>query len=377
MDGTIGIAVIGNGERGKYVVDNLLRDSGNHVRVVSVFDPDKTCSEAAIRLWKQPEAKICSTCVEAVQSSGVEWVMIFSPNAYHKEGILAAFAAGKHVFSEKPLATSMEDCREIYEAHRKSGVLFATGFVLRYAPILRKVKEILDSGILGPIISVESNENIRPAHGGYIMCNWRRHTREAGPHILEKCCHDLDLLLWFIGSLPSRVFSFGGRSFFTPANAGLLEKYGRKTFCTWPDPHAISTPFSGDTDLMDHTVSVAEFRNGVRVSFSANMSNAMPERRMRFNCAEGTMEVELYSRKIHYKLLGSEECRCLEFDGDGHGGGDSYIMRELYETMQTGLPPKCGGDEGLESAVFALALDQSANSGKVIDLEPVWQSLNR
>lgn len=61
------------------------------------------------------------------------------PNCAHKEHILAAFAAGKHVFAEKPLATAMEECRTIHAAHQQSGRLFATGFVLRYAPLYLKV----------------------------------------------------------------------------------------------------------------------------------------------------------------------------------------------------------------------------------------------
>ena len=67
----------------------------------------------------------------------------------------------------------------------------------------------------------------------------------------------------------------------------------------------------------------------------------------------------------------------IRFTGDGHGGGDDFIMKELFETMSTGVLPKCSGSEGLESAVFALALDQAAEEGTVIDLEPVWKNLNR
>lgn len=111
--------------------------------------------------------------------------------------------------------------------------------MLRYAPIYRKAKELLDSGKLGRLIAIDGNENISPEHGGYIMCNWRRLTKFAGPHILEKCCHDLDLINWFVGSLPSRVASFGGRNFFIPENEKLMEKYGKKTFCSWWDPHAL------------------------------------------------------------------------------------------------------------------------------------------
>lgn len=373
----IGVAVIGNGQRAKHVVSNLLRDSERMVKIVSVYDPDVEVSKTCMKFWQSPDAKICGSCEEAVNTPGVDWVMVFSPNAHHKEGILTGFAAGKHVFSEKPLATTIDDCRTIYEAHQKSGLLFATGFVLRYAPIYRRIKEILDSGVLGSIIAIDANENITPEHGGYIMCNWRRHTSEAGPHILEKCCHDLDLLLWFIGSLPSRVASFGGRNFFTSANAKLMEKYGKKTFCTWPDPHATETPFTEDTDLMDNSVSVAEFRNGVRMTFTATMSNAMPERRMLFSCSEGTLSMDLYSLLIRYKRLGSDEITEISFRGDGHGGGDSFIMKELYETMCTGSLPKCSGNEGLQSAVFALAMDEAARKGSVVDLEPVWSSLGR
>ena len=374
----IGVAVLGTGGRGRGVVGNLLRDSQGGVEILAAYDPDKTVMAETIEVWKHTGiTKACDSLEEAINTPGVEWVMIFSPNVYHKEGILAAFKAGKHVFSEKPLATSIEDCREIYEAHQKSGKLFATGFVLRYAPIYRKAKELLDSGKLGKLIAIDGSENSPPHHGGYIMCNWRRLTRFAGPHILEKCCHDLDLINWFSGSLPSRVASFGGRNFFVPENEKLMEKYGRDTFCTWWDPHAISSPFSGDTDLMDNSITIAEFRNGVRVSFMATMSNAIPERRMYFCCSEGTMKLDLYTGKLYYRCLKGEGTMEVEVTGDGHGGGDDYIMKELYESMTTGAKPKCSGNEGLESAVYALALDKAAQTRQVVDLEPVWKELGR
>ena len=167
----IQVAVIGLGNRGRYVFNNLLRDSKQQVVPVAAYDPDRAVMKETIELWKTSEVtKQCDSYQEAINTPGVEWVLVFSPNAYHKEHIIAAFQAGKHVFSEKPLATTIEDCREIYEAHQKSGKLFATGFVLRYAPIYRKAKEYLASGKLGYLIAIDANENITPEHGGYIMC---------------------------------------------------------------------------------------------------------------------------------------------------------------------------------------------------------------
>ena len=156
-----------------------------------------------------------------------------------------------------------------------------------------------------------------------------------------------------------------------------MEKYGKKTFCSWWDPHALPSPFSGDTDLMDNSISIAEFRNEVRVMFMATMSNAMPERRLYFSCSEGTMRLDLYTGKLYYRCIGGEGTIEVAIAGDGHGGGDNYIMKELYETMTTGAKPKCSGNEGLESAVYALALDEAARTKQIVDLEPVWKSLGR
>ena len=373
----INVAVIGAGSRGNGVTNNLLKDSDGNVKVLTVFDPDKDVAQKTIEYWKSPYTKICDSYQEAIDAPGVDWVMVFSPNAYHKENIIYAFEAGKNVFSEKPLATSVEDCQAIYEAHKKSDLIFATGFVLRYAPIYRKAKEILESGKLGKILSIDANENITPAHGGYIMRNWRRLTKFAGPHILEKCCHDLDLINWFCESVPTKIASFGSNDMFVPENEHFREKYGSETFASWPDPHAVESPFTSDKDMLDNQVGIMDYRNGIKVMFQATMSNAIPERRMFFSCTEGTMIVELYSGTLQYRQIGDEGTTLVDITGDGHGGGDSYIMKELYDTMINGTEPKCSGDEGLESAVCALVMDQAAQTNTMVDLEPIWEQLNR
>ncbi len=374
---TINVAVIAAGSRGCGVANNLLRDSDRNVKILSVFDPDKKQCETALEFWNSPDTIICNTYQEAINTPSVDWVLVFSPNAYHKEHILASFAAGKNVFSEKPLATKIEDCQEIFEAYKKSGLIFATGFVLRYSKLYRKAKELISSGKLGKVLSIDANENITPAHGGYIMMNWRRSTELAGPHILEKCCHDLDLINWFCDSLPTKIASFGGLDYFVPENEHYMEKYNKDTFAAWPDPHRVDSPFTADKDLMDNQVGIMQYRNGIRVMFQATMSNAIPERRMYFSCTEGTMIAELYSSTLKYKRIEDEGETVINFGADGHGGGDAYIMKELYETMLEGVEPKCSGNEGLESAVVALSMDQAAQTNQMIDLEPIWKKLGR
>ena len=376
-DKNINVAVIACGNRSREVVNNLLVDSKQQVKVIAVYDPDPEEMTFACNRWNAVGVKHCQSSLEAINTPGVDWVMVFSPNAYHKQHILEAFNAGKDVFTEKPLATSIDDCKEIYDAYRKSGKLFATGFVLRYSKLYLKAKEILDSGKIGKLLAIEGNENIRPGHGGYIMCNWRRHTAQAGPHILEKCCHDLDLLNWFCGSLPSKVAAFGSLDFFIPENKHLEDKYGKGAFHVWRDPHKIDSPFSGDTDLMDHMITIAQYRNNIKVSFNATMANIIPERRMFFHCTEGNMILDVYTSTLRYRNLADEGETIIAFGADTHGGGDQFIMQDLYKCMCERCEPQCSGDEGLESAIYAMALDQAATTGTIVDLEPVWKKLNR
>ena len=378
MEKSVKVAVLGCGNRAKKVINNLLRDSERRAEIAAVYDPDPAEMQNVKEFWGTPDAMECRSHDEAIGCPGVEWVMIFSPNAFHHDQILAAFKAGKHVFSEKPIGTTIKDCIDIYDAYKSSGKLFATGFVLRYGPIFRKVKELLDSGKFGHIISICAEENIPPYHGAYIMANWRRNTAMSGPHILEKCCHDLDLLNWYCKSLPSRVASFGGRDFFIPENEVLRDKYGHKIFEKFRNIHGVDSPFTSDKDLMDNQVAIIEYRNHVRVQFQCTMCNPMPSRRMYFSCSEGTIMIELYDQILRYRILGTDaEQRIIYKNADGHAGGDDFIMKELFHTMLTGEEPKCSGSEGLESAVLALGIDEAARTGKIVDLEPTWKKLNR
>jgi predicted dehydrogenase len=370
---TVNVVVIGAGLRSRNLVSRLLGHSRNNIRIIGVYDPDKVMCEEAIKQWNYPGVKICQSYLEAVQLPEAEWVMVFSPNVFHKEQILAAFDNNKHVFAEKPLAITIEDCLKISEAHRRSKLQFAIGLTLRYAPIYQKAKEILSSGVLGNIISINADENIACAHGGFIMTNWRRNRSHAGPYILEKCCHDLDLLNYFCESLPSKVAAFAGLDFFIPKNLPLRDQFGDKAFYAWVDRHRESNAFESDKSIEDTLVSIIEYRNKIKVVFQATMSNALPERRMYFSCTKGTMILELYGACLEYKTIGDENSLTFKFESDDHGGGDNFIMSNLYMAMTNHAKIQCGVSEGISSAIFALSIDQAARESKIVDIEPVWK----
>ncbi len=357
------------------------------------FDPDRERMKSKLARTGNPAAILYDSYQAMLDDPLIDWVMIGSPNHCHAEQILAAFAAGKHVFSEKPLATTVEDCLAIAEAHIRSGRQLAMGFCLRYALLYRRAKEILDSGRLGRVVNIAASENINPGHGAYIMSQWRRHRALAGPHLLEKCSHDLDILNWFTGSLPRRVAAFGGNDFFVPANRGLLDLPAqRQDKAAFRSLYRLEScwdagvdPFTSDKSIEDNVVAIIEYFNGARAQFQATMCNTMPERRMYLACTRGNLVLDQYAADLRCQSLDDLEPERVNFGEfhdahlEGyqkvHSDADHAIMAELAETIRTGKAAQCSSREGMAGSVTALVIDQARIAGEVLQLDGIWRSL--
>jgi predicted dehydrogenase len=371
----VGIGIIGCGERILNVAKELFAQS-EELKLVAIYDP----SEEAVQQGRAAlgsEAKAYADYHGVVNDPKVDWVIIGSWNCFHAEQSIAALQAGKNVFCEKPLATTLEDCLAIREAVNKSGKQFAIGFTLRYSPHCRKLKEIIDAGTIGKIISMEFNEMLPFNHGGYIHQNWRRKTQWAGTHLLEKCCHDLDLVNWYLDSLVSRVASFGGVNFFIPENEYHIKRIGpgengKEAFMGFPT--ADRSPFTTDKDIVDNQVVIMEFANGVRATFHTNCLAAIWERRMYILGTEGTIRADIYSSKIEVERIGWDPVRMVydTAQGGGHGGSDPVLVRELAQFMLKGIEPKAGIEDGLKSAITAFGIDKANNEGRVVDMQSFW-----
>ncbi|MBN1260728.1 MAG: Gfo/Idh/MocA family oxidoreductase [Anaerolineae bacterium] len=137
----------------------------------------------------------------------------------HTGPALAALEAGYDVLLEKPMATTLEDCVRLVQTAERTGRLLQICHVLRYAPFFSTLHDILDSGRLGEIITVEHRENVSYWHmaHSYVRGNWRN-SRLESPMILAKCCHDLDILFWNLGAT-RRLSSFGSLQHFRPERA--------------------------------------------------------------------------------------------------------------------------------------------------------------
>jgi len=366
------IAVIGCGSRMNYVL-KCLPGLGEDISISHIYDPRPLAAKKLAQEYCEG-AVVSDDWKQMISSTSSEWIFIASPNHAHAEQVIAAFEAGKNVFCEKPLALTLEDCDAMKAAWKKSGKMFCIGFTLRYSPHYRKIKEIIDSGKLGKVTSIEFNETLHFDHGGYIHGDWRRLTEYAGTHMLEKCSHDIDLLQWFVGSTPKKVASFGGLNFFTPQNEAMIDELGpaengRPAFSAWKrvEDH---NPFTADKDIIDNQVAILEFHNGARASFHTNCSSMIPERRMYICGTRGTIRADVIQGKIEFRQLGYDtQLECPETGASGnHGDGDIVLGEELAAAIHRGVTPSAGFEDGYNAALCCYALDKALNTGAVVGL---------
>lgn len=374
----VNIGLIGCGGRLNGVVEALLKNDVEHrLRVLAAYDPDPVAQQTAQKIFGM-DCQIRSSEEALVNDPNLDWVMIGSWNCHHARQAVLALNAGKNVFCEKPLAMTLEDCIAIREAVRQSDRMFAFGLVLRYSPHYRKLAELVHSGAIGEVISFEFNETLDFNHGGYIFGNWRRERRNAGTHLLEKCCHDIDLANWLVGSLPVRAASFGGRDFFKPSQAGHRERIGPNEkgvapYATWPAPNNVD-PFGGGADIFDNQVAILEYANGVRGMFHTNCNAGIPERRFYICGTEGALRADVLTGGIELQKIGWNSR--IEFIDvgvkGGHGCGDEVMAAALVETLLRGTAPLASVDDGLKSAIAAFGIDEAADTGRVVDLRGMW-----
>ncbi len=143
-----------------------------------------------------------------VERSDVDAVVVATPGGLHREPVEAAAAAGKHVFCEKPLAATVEDCDAMIAAVRAAKVKGQVGQVCRWHPTHRMLKGMVDGWPLGPALSLY----VERLSGGWGTKHpsWRYSRKLSGGTLLELNAHEIDWMLWVAGPV-KRVYAVGGQ----------------------------------------------------------------------------------------------------------------------------------------------------------------------
>jgi len=259
------LAIIGTGSRGLYHIHNLLKMP--HAEIVALCDIYPPHLEDAARLC--PQAKHYNDYNEAIADRHVDGILIATPLHEHAPIAIAGLQAGKHVFCEKSMARTIEQCRQMYEVYKESGKVLYIGIQRLFDPKYLKAIELIESGAIGKIVGLRNfwyrnNDWRRPVPDPSLerQINWRLYKDYSGGLMTELASHQLQMGTWVNKSLPDYITGFGDIVFW---------KDGREVY--------------------DSVSVIYHYPNGLRMTFESIISNKRYGMDEQVLGHEGTLEV--------------------------------------------------------------------------------------
>ena len=414
------IAIIGMGGRGGYAYGTYVHAHKEKFQIVSICDIDSVRLNKWGELFEVPEENRFLSEEEFFKEKRADVLFITTMDRLHVRMANKALELGYDLLLEKPITDSKEELDSLVENAHRSGRKIMVCHVLRYTVWINKCKEIIDSGEIGRLVSIDHTENVvywHEAHS-FVRGNW--HKREdCAPMILAKCCHDLDLLQYFAQSRCKSVSSMGDLRFFVKENKpeGSAD---RCTNCKYMDtctysakriyidmwkscgkpadvfPFSLITDalpvteealwesirngrygkcvFACDNNVVDNQTVIMTFENGITATLKMEAFVRDGGRDIRFFGTDGELDLREGENTITLKKFNGEtkvwKISELTDDLEGHGGGDHRMLDQLYNVMalndtnvQTSI------DASAESHYMAYAAEESRlEGGKLVEL---------
>ena len=418
------VIVIGAGGRGSRYSE-IAKKMGEDFKIIAVAEPIDSRRNHIKELFDIPE-EMCHTSWEDFLSRPkfADLVILATMDRDHLAPTMAAIDKGYDILLEKPMSATPEECCQIERAAKEKGVFILVCHVLRYTPFFNAIKKVIDSGRIGKVMHIQHAEcvgNLHQSHS-FVRGNWRN-SQESSCMILQKSCHDMDILAYLLGEKCTRVSSFGSLSYFKPENApeGAPERcsdgcphadtcyynaekvyleHGRDKFMT----HALlqrnehgtddeikellkTSPygrcvFHCDNDVVDHQTVNLEFESGATVSFTMAAFNK-GGRHLRVMGTDGEIQANMdedhltlydFATRSYSKINISDAVVIDGIDG-GHGGGDSGIMNALSRKLHGKEVTLCTLEETCRNHLISFAAEESRVTGKTINMEEYEKSL--
>ena len=242
MTPPIDMVLIGAGQRGAHAYARYALHHPEEVRFVAVAEPDPIRRQQFAEAHDLDDSQ-CFESWEDLIAAGrlARAAIIATQDQMHVEPAVAAMEAGYDVLLEKPMAHTLEGAVKLVQTAERTGRVLEICHVLRYSPFWVTLHEVVNSGKLGDIITVEHRENVSYWHmaHSFVRGNWRN-KELSSPMILAKCCHDFDILYWNLGVKTAKLSSFGSLIHYRPENAPP----GAPLRCTDGCPIEEECPFS-------------------------------------------------------------------------------------------------------------------------------------
>lgn len=329
-------------------------------------------------------AYLCSDWKELLANPDVDAVCIMVRDQYHEEIAVAALEAGKAVYLEKPMALSVERCDRILETAWRTGSKLFIGHNMRYVPSILKMKEIIDSGLIGEIQSVWVRHFIN--YGSCYFRHWCARRETCNGLLLQKGAHDIDVIHWLAGGYTTRVVGMGRLSVYNRTTGRLAPGEAPDRKISWDPgcwPPLELKGLDPDLNVEDHNMMLMQLDNGVQASYEQCMYTPDAERNYTFIGTRGRVEnigdfgdcrIHVWTRRgsrsepdIIYHLKATDE---------GHGGSDPEIVNAFFDFVRTGKNPVVSPVAARNAVAAGAMAHYSMRHGNIpMDIPPVRPEL--
>ncbi|MEZ2126153.1 MULTISPECIES: Gfo/Idh/MocA family protein [unclassified Sinorhizobium] len=405
--------LVGAGHRGSTMWGrDLVERWSKEVELVAICDLNAMRAESS-RNYIGVSVPIYTDFDELLRIERPELVVVCTRDSTHDDLIVKAMEAGANVISEKPLTTTPEKIKRILEAERRTGRRLDVSFNYRFAPTAARIKELLNSGVIGDVTSVDFHWYLNTSHGADYFRRWHAFVENSGSLFVHKATHHFDLLNWYLDSDPDTVSAFAdlvhyGRK--GPFRGKRCRTCPHKGECDYfldisavpllqelyEEPSTVdgyvrdACVFREDIDIPDTMVASIRYKNGVQVSYSLNTYMPIEGHHIAFNGHKGRIELRQYEQQAWTVPPADEIVVMKNFDGveriwvphssGGHYGGDDRLRNMLLRAGPNDeLRQRAGSRAGAMSVLCGVAALESSRTGRQVSLAEVWgddQGLN-
>jgi predicted dehydrogenase len=415
--------VLGAGGRGM-TYSEFSQEHPDRLRIVGTAEPRAWNREYMARTYHLPAENVYTDWRDlAARPRMADAAIISTQDAMHVEPAVAFAKKGYAILLEKPMAPNEADCQRIIQAVKENGILFGVCHVMRYTRYTQMLKQVVDSGAIGEVVSMEHLEPVgywHQAHS-FVRGNWRNE-QESSSMLLAKSCHDLDWIRYIMGDRCRSVSSFGSLKHFKksqkPAKAGEATRclhcafepecpYSAKKIYLgrlangdsgWPVNVLTPMPtlesvtealergpygrcvYECDNDVVDHQVVNMLFENEKTAVFTMTAFNKAAHRKTRIFGTLGEIygdgeKLEIFDFLTDQTRVIDTEASSSDAGGGGHalgghGGGDYGLMDHFVRAVAENNPALIlsGPDESLESHRMVFAAERARHANSVENL---------
>lgn len=369
MTDSLRFGLLGCGMMGQEHIRNL-QLTGAEVTVIA--EPDEVMKSKASEL--APQATLVDSAEELLDSSQLDALVIATPNYQHADQLLQIFASSKlPILVEKPLVTEIEQVSTIRQAAAAYPAPVWVGMEYRYMPVMTNFREQLKDGAIGDLVMLSIREHRYPFLKK--VNDWNRFNRNSGGTLVEKCCHFFDLMRLLLSDEPIRVMASAGQ-----------------------DCNHLKEEYDGERpDILDNAFVIVDFKSGKRalldLSMFAQGSRYEQEicaigRRGKLECLvpgpiqlwgdqQAPTRVVLSPRHPVGPVDSEVEVDPKILSAGSHNGATYYEHLGFQDAILGNSPVEVGIEDGLKAVVMGLAAQESAQTGRAVEITDEGYSFDR